>query len=216
LPKVPFREKVKVPLVSEFFAKLMVVTAAVAELDPFSFSDEGEIVHLEVGGPPKHVRGTFPTNPPRGARVSVKTADLAMGIVCEVGVAEMVKSPTGAPRVRSTSAVSLTDELVWLVAFIENLPVVPVVSEGGTLTRIVNCPLAPGESVSDGGTLVRSPQLTVDPAVRVYVSFCVPWFVTVNAKTVLAPDGTWSVPEPATATPRSLVKCKSISCVTSC
>ena len=152
-------------MVSEFLANLM-VTVAVDELDPFSFNDEGEIVHVEVEGPPPHVRGAFPTNPPRGARVRVKTADFAMGTICEVGIAEMVKLPTGAPRARSTSVVSLTVELVWLVAFIEKLPVIPAVTEAGRLTGIFNCPLAPGESVSDGGTLVRSPQLTVDPAVR--------------------------------------------------
>jgi hypothetical protein len=86
------------------------VTVAVADLNSFSFSDEDEIVHMEVGGPPTHVRGTFPTNPPRGATTSVKTADFAMGIVCDVGEAEIVKSPTGEPTVRFTLAVSLLSD----------------------------------------------------------------------------------------------------------
>jgi len=57
LPKVPFREKVKVPLVSEFFAKLT-VTVAVAELDPFSFSEqEGMLGAAARAGIPCYLAG---------------------------------------------------------------------------------------------------------------------------------------------------------------
>ena len=125
-------------MVSEFLAKL-IVTVAVAEFEPFSVSVVGETVHLDVEGPPVHVRGTFPMNPPMGTKLSVKTADFAIEIVRDVGVAEMVKSPTGAAMAKVTAASSLTVEPVWLVARSEALPIAPLFTDGGILTGIVNC-----------------------------------------------------------------------------
>ena len=68
------------------------VTAALAFL--FSMTDPGVRVHVDLGGPPEHVRPTFPARPPIAARLMVYVAECPAGMVGEAGVAMMVKSCT--------------------------------------------------------------------------------------------------------------------------
>ena len=70
MPKVPVTVKVNVPFVSEFFWILM-VTMAVAELDPFNITEMGEREQVAVGGPPVQESDTVPVNPLIGVTVSV-------------------------------------------------------------------------------------------------------------------------------------------------
>ncbi len=70
------------------------VTVTVAELVPFSATDEGESVQLELGGPPLQLRATEPRKFPNEVSVTVKLASWPEGMVCEPGAAVRVKSLT--------------------------------------------------------------------------------------------------------------------------
>ena len=110
LPAVPVSVKVNVPFVSEFLAKLM-FTVVADGVDPFKVTEVGEMLHCEVDGP-AHVSNILPVNPPTGVSVTVNLADFPIAIVSEAGVAEIVKSATGAATVISTSALSVTGAAV--------------------------------------------------------------------------------------------------------
>lgn len=69
------------------------VTVAVSGTD-CKVSVEGETEQVLLGGPPEHVSITVPVRPPIDFKVMVKTAFWPEGIVSEVGVAVIEKSPT--------------------------------------------------------------------------------------------------------------------------